>query len=139
MARSGLLPSTRSRYVTLQIDFQTTDTLQLHPWCQQKDAVKYCQDNNIVVEAYCPLVRNKKADDATLQSIAKKHNVTDAQVLVRWSLQRGFVPLPKSDTPSRIEKNADLYSFELDSDDMDKLNGLDEAEKGALVQAVSNE
>jgi diketogulonate reductase-like aldo/keto reductase len=116
-----------------------TDMPQLHPWCQQKDAVKYCQDNNIVVEAYCPLVRNQKADDATLQSISKKHNVTDAQVLVRWSLQRGFVPLPKSDTPSRIEKNADLYSFELDSDDMSKLNGLDEAEKGALVQAVSNE
>ena len=54
-------------------------------------------------------------------------------------MQRGFVPLPKSDTPSRIEKNADLYSFELDSDDMSKLDGLDQAEKGALVQAVSNE
>ena len=84
-------------------------------------------------------MRNQKAEDATLQSIAKKHNVTDAQVLVRWSLQRGFVPLPKSDTPSRIEKNADLYSFELDRSDMAQLDGLDEAEKGALVQAVSNE
>ena len=101
--------------------------------------MKYCQDNDIVVEAYCPLVRNKKADDSTLQSIAKKHNVSDAQVLVRWSLQRGFVPLPKSDTPSRIESNANLYNFELDNDDMSKLNGLDQAEKGALVQAVSNE
>ena len=64
--------------------------------------------------------------------------MTDAQVLVRWSLQRGFVPLPKSDTPSRIEKNADLYSFELDNDDISKLNGLDQAAKGALVQAVDN-
>lgn len=54
-------------------------------------------------------------------------------------MQRGFVPLPKSDTPSRIEKNADLFSFELDRDDMSKLDGLDQAEKGALVQAVSNE
>ncbi|KAJ4408168.1 hypothetical protein N0V91_003517 [Didymella pomorum] len=113
--------------------------IELHPWCQQKEAVKYCQKNNIVVEAYCPLVRNEKADDETLTSIAKKHNVTTAQILVRWSLQRGFVPLPKSDTPSRIEKNADLFSFELDSDDMSKLDGLDQAEKGALVQAVSNE
>jgi len=101
--------------------------------------VKYCQDNNIVVEAYCPLVRNKKATDATLQGIAKKHNVSDAQVLVRWSLQHGFVPLPKSDTPARIEKNADLYGFELDGEDMAKLDGLDQADKGALVQAVSNE
>lgn len=113
--------------------------IELHPWCQQKDAVKYCQDNNIIVEAYCPLVRNQKASDPTLQSIAKKHGVTDAQVLVRWSLQRGFVPLPKSDTPSRIEKNADLYGFELDGDDMAQLDGLDQAAKGALVQAVTNE
>lgn len=123
----------------LTINPYATDIPQLHPWCQQKEAVKYCQKNNIVVEAYCPLVRNEKADDETLTSIAKKHKVTTAQVLVRWSLQRGFVPLPKSDTPSRIEKNADLYSFELDSDDMSKLDGLDQAEKGALVQAVSNE
>lgn len=84
-------------------------------------------------------MRNKKADDATLQAIAQKHGVSDAQVLVRWSLQRGFVPLPKSDTPSRIEKNADLYGFELDGDDMAKLDGLDQAGDGALVQAVSNE
>jgi diketogulonate reductase-like aldo/keto reductase len=107
-----------------------TNAYKLHPWCQQKDAVKYCQDNNIVVEAYCPLVRNQKASDPTLQSIAKKHGVTDAQVLVRWSLQRGFVPLPKSDTPSRIE---------LDGDDMAQLDGLDQAAEGALVQAVTNE
>lgn len=83
-------------------------------------------------------MRNKKASDPTLQSIAAKHNVSDAQVLVRWSLQRGFVPLPKSDTPSRIEKNADLYGFELDGEDMEKLDGLDQAGEGALVQAVDN-
>ena len=140
MARSGHLPSTRSRYVKRQIQLLIdTNASKLHPWCQQKDAVKYCQDNNIVVEAYCPLVRNQKASDPTLQSIAEKHGVTDAQVLVRWSLQRGFVPLPKSDTPSRIEKNADLYGFELDGDDMAQLDGLDQAAEGALVQAVTNE
>lgn len=140
MARSGHLPSTRSRYVKRQIQLLIdTNASKLHPWCQQKDAVKYCQDNNIVVEAYCPLVRNQKASDPTLQSIAKKHGVTVAQVLVRWSLQRGFVPLPKSDTPSRIEKNADLYGFELDGDDMAELDGLDQAAEGALVQAVTNQ
>ncbi|KAF1360177.1 Aldo/keto reductase [Lizonia empirigonia] len=113
--------------------------IELHPWCQQKDVVEYCQKNKIVVEAYCPLVRNLKANDETLISIAKKHNVSDAQVLVRWSLQRGFVPLPKSDTPTRIASNADLYGFELDQDDMAKLDGLDEDEDGALVQAVNNQ
>ncbi|KAH3932493.1 hypothetical protein HBI56_040930 [Parastagonospora nodorum] len=112
--------------------------IELHPWCQQRECVEYCQENNIVVEAYCPLVRNEKADDKTLASIAKKHNVGPNQVLVRWSLQKGFVPLPKSDTPSRIVSNADVYSFELDEEDMKKLDALDQGRAGAIVQAVDN-
>jgi diketogulonate reductase-like aldo/keto reductase len=60
------------------------------------------------------------------------------QVLVRWSLQKGFVPLPKSDTPSRIVSNADVYGFELDKDDMAKLDGLDQGEEGSIVQVVKN-
>ncbi|EDU45395.1 ARA1 Aldo keto reductase related to diketogulonate reductase [Pyrenophora tritici-repentis] len=112
--------------------------IELHPWCQQREIVDYCKDHKIVVEAYCPLVRNEKANDETLVSIAKKHNKEPNQILIRWSLQKGFVPLPKSDTPSRIVTNADVYSFELDKDDMDKLDGLDQGVKGAIVQAVSN-
>ncbi|KAF2134252.1 Aldo/keto reductase [Dothidotthia symphoricarpi CBS 119687] len=117
----------------------TVNQIELHPWCQQRDAVEYCQKKNIVVEAYCPLVRNQKADDETLLSICKKHKVGPNQVLVRWSLQKGWVPLPKSDTPSRIVNNAEIYGFELDSDDMAKLDGLDQGSKGSIVQAVSNE
>ena len=61
------------------------------------------------------------------------------QVLVRWSLQKGWVPLPKSDNPSRIVNNAEVYGFELDANDMAKLDGLDNGSKGAIVEAVSNE
>jgi len=99
--------------------------------------VEYCKKNNIVVEAYCPLVRNEKAQDPTLVSICKKHNKGPNQVLVRWSLQKGYVPLPKSDTPSRIVHNAEVYDFTLDDEDMAKLDGLDQGAKGAIVQAVS--
>jgi len=112
--------------------------IELHPWCQQRDVVQYCRDNNIVVEAYCPMVRNQKATDTTLVSIAEKHGVEPNQVLLRWSLQKGFVPLPKSDAPSRILSNADLYGFALDADDMKRLDGLDQGHEGAIVQAVSN-
>jgi len=112
--------------------------IELHPWCQQRDCVEYCKKNNIVVEAYCPLVRNEKANDKTLTSICEKHKVGPNQVLVRWSLQKGFVPLPKSDTPSRIVSNADVYGFELDKEDMAKLDGLDQGRDGAIVEAVKN-
>lgn len=112
--------------------------IELHPWNQQKETVAYCQEHGIVVEAYCPIVRNQKAKDPTLAGIAEKHGKTPNQVLIRWSLQRGFVPLPKSDTPSRIEENADVYGFSLSEEEMGKLNSLDQGEKGAIVQVADN-
>ena len=98
----------------------------------------YCNKHKIVIEAYCPLVRNLKAHDRTLKAMAKKHDKTTAQVLIRYSLQKGWVSLPKSDTLSRIEANADVYGFELSADDMATLNGLDQGADGAIVQAVKN-
>jgi len=53
--------------------------------------------------------------------LTKKYNKTAAQILVRWSLQKGFVPLPKSVTPTRIIENADVYDFELTVEDMKSL------------------
>lgn len=112
--------------------------IELHPWCQQREVVEYCKKNKIVVEAYCPIVRNEKSQDPTLVSISEKHKTSPNQVLIRWSLQKGFVPLPKSDTPSRIVSNVDVYNFTLDDEDMSKLDGLDQGAKGAIVQAVEN-
>lgn len=122
-------------------------------------AVEYCQANNIVVEAYCPLVRNQKADDPTLNSLSQKYKKSTGQVLIRYCLQKGWVshsamaqysaqkmvltlypqvPLPKSDTPSRIRDNADIYDFEISKEDMSKLDDLDQGAAGAIVQAVDN-
>lgn len=71
-------------------------------------------------------------------SIAKKYGVTPNQVLIRWSIQKGWVSLPKSDSPERISSNADIYGFHLDDQDMDLLNAKDEGPTGALVMAVDN-
>lgn len=100
--------------------------------------MEYCQKNGIVVEAYCPIVRNQKADDKTVKGIAEKHQTSPNQVLIRYALEKGWVPLPKSDTPERIRKNADVYGFKLDGEDMKALDGLDQGKDGAIVQAVDN-
>lgn len=110
--------------------------LELHPWCQQREVVDYCHKNNIVVEAYCPLVRNQKADDPTLKSVGEKHQKSTQQVLLRYCLQKNWVPLPKSDNKKRIAQNADLFDFELDQQDMEKLDG--QKQEPALVVAVDN-
>ncbi|KAF5317841.1 hypothetical protein D9611_014731 [Ephemerocybe angulata] len=75
---------------------------------EQKPIVKYCQENSIVVEAYCPLIEGRM-DHPVIQEIAKK-----------------------SATPSRIRSNADVFSFELSKEDMDKLDGLDKGSDGAV-------
>jgi diketogulonate reductase-like aldo/keto reductase len=84
------------------------------------------------------LVRNTKANDPTLKAIGESHGKTVAQVLIRYCLQKNWVPLPKSDTPSRIVENADVYDFELSPAEMVKLDGLDQGRRGAIVQAVTN-
>jgi len=111
--------------------------LELHPWLQQREVVEYCQKNGIAVEAYCPLVRNQKAEDKTLNEIAKKHSKTTAQVLIRYCIQKNWSPLPKSDNPGRIAQNADVFNFELGKDDMEKLDA--QPQEAALVLAVDNE
>lgn len=98
----------------------------------------YCNKNKIIVQAYCPLVRNQKAEDETLVKIAKKHNATTSKVLLRYCLQKGWNPLPKSESPERIKANADLYGFNLDGEDMSALDGLDQGAAGAIVWAVDN-
>lgn len=99
----------------------------------------YCQKMGIVVEAYCPIVRNQKADNPTLKEVATRHGKTVSQVLIRYCLQKNWVPLPKSETPSRIAENADIYDFELTKNDMAKIDALDQGKAGALVLAVDNE
>jgi len=112
-------------------EMPSVNQIELHPLCQQRAIVSYCMQNSIVIQAYCPIIRGKM-DHPVILEVAKKHNRDPAQVLLRWSLQKGFVPLPKSTTPERIHSNAHLYDFSLDMDDMIKLDGLDQGKEGAI-------
>ncbi|EEA24365.1 hypothetical protein TMatcc_007453 [Talaromyces marneffei ATCC 18224] len=116
--------------------FPQVNQIELHPWCQQRQTVRYCQQYGIVIEAYCPLVRGNKSNDPTLVALAQKYGKSTAQVLVRYSLQKNWVPLPKSSNPERIAANADVFDFEITQQDMDVLNGLDQGAAGAIVEAV---
>lgn len=98
---------------------------ELHPWLPRPDIVEWLQKRNIIVEAYSPLVRGERFDEKVLQPLTKKYGKSAAQVLLRWSLQKGFVPLPKSVTPARIQENSEVFDFELTAEDMETL-ALDE-------------
>lgn len=117
----------------------TGENPQLHPWCQQRVIDAYCKKNGIVVEAYSPIVRNYKASDPTLVELAKKYGHSTQQVLIRYALQKQWVPLPKTDNPDRIASNANVFDFNISEEDFAVLNALDQGPAGAIVEAVTNE
>ncbi|KAK1773161.1 NADP-dependent oxidoreductase domain-containing protein [Copromyces sp. CBS 386.78] len=91
---------------------------EIHPWCPRKDIVEWCRKRNVVVEAYSPMVQGKRFGEPGLKKLAEKYGKTEAQVLVRWSLQKGYVPLPKSVRAEKIKENAEVYGFELEEEDV---------------------
>ncbi|SCI89893.1 Glyoxal reductase [uncultured Clostridium sp.] len=100
--------------------------IELHPYLWQRDAINYCQGHGILVEAWSPLMRGGAAfTEPTVSAIAQKHGRTNAQVILRWELQHGIRVIPKSATPARILENSDLFSFELDQDDMAAIDALE--------------
>jgi len=109
----------------------TVNQIELHPLCQQKPIVDYCNKHGIVVQAYCPIIRGDFSNPV-LQEVSQHVNKHPSQVLVRWSIQRGFVPLPKSEKPSRVISNVDIFDFELSPEDMAKLDALDKGDAGAI-------
>ncbi|KAJ5538959.1 hypothetical protein N7513_007291 [Penicillium frequentans] len=95
---------------------------ELHPWLTRADLVEWLKRRGTVIEAYSPLVRGTRMTEPVLQSLSEKHGKSPAQILIRWSLQMGFIPLPKSCTPKRIMENTDVFDFELDAGDMNLLH-----------------
>ena len=100
--------------------------VEVHPFNPRTGITSFCQSHDIVVEAYAPLARALRMEHPTIISLSKKYSCTPAQLMVRWSLQHNFVPLPKSVTKARIEANGDIGGFEIDAADMKNMNGLDE-------------
>ncbi|MDR2103279.1 MAG: aldo/keto reductase [Treponema sp.] len=92
--------------------------IRLCPGDTQDEVTAYCRAHQILPEAYSPLGTGAIFDVPALQELAKKYNKTIAQICIRWSLQMGFLPLPKSVTPARIRENALVFDFELSAEDV---------------------
>jgi diketogulonate reductase-like aldo/keto reductase len=107
-------------------DIPVVNQIEVSPFLTRDDLVKYCQKAGIAVEAYSPLTKGQKLSDPKLMEIAAKYNKSVAQVLIRWSLQRGFVCIPKSVKEERIRENGDVFDFNISEDDMKAMNGMNE-------------
>jgi diketogulonate reductase-like aldo/keto reductase len=99
--------------------------VELHVFLQQPELLAFCEENGIVVQAYSPLAHGEGMDNKVLVGIAAKHGKTPAQIMLRWCIEVGTVPLPKSATLQRIHENIDIFDFELDIEDLQKIQQLD--------------
>lgn len=97
----------------------------LAPGCAQEDLVRFCKGNDILLEAYSPFGTGAIFENESIKAIAEKYGKSVAQVALRWSLDNGFLPLPKSATPKNIEANLDIFDFQLNEDDITTLIQLD--------------
>ena len=90
--------------------------IEFHPFQQDVQLVKYCRDHQICPQGWSPLAKGKIFGNKEIQSIAIKKGVTEAQVAIRWSLQRGIITIPKSTKLKRVEENLDVFKFQLSAE-----------------------
>jgi diketogulonate reductase-like aldo/keto reductase len=102
--------------------------IHLSPYHYSKDLAESCRALGVAVEAYSPLTRGRNLNDAVPVSIAKAHGTSPAQVLIRWSLQHGFIVIPKSARQERIVSNSQVYDFALTDEEMGQLDAVAQRE-----------
>jgi diketogulonate reductase-like aldo/keto reductase len=104
--------------------------IEFHPYIY-KDMVPildFYKENNIAVQAYSPLARGKFSNEQVISKVAKKHNKTGGQIMLRWAVQHGTVPIPKTATDDRMTENLSIFDFELTEDEMNLINNLSSGE-----------
>lgn len=97
------------------------DQIEYHPGYSQEAAVQYCKENGILVQAWSPIGRSRVLKDPLVCELAAKYRVSPAQICLKFAVQRGIVPLPKSSLPERMKQNMDLFSFEMEQEDIWRL------------------
>ncbi len=103
--------------------------VEFHPLLTQNELLDYCAQKGIQVEAWSPLARGKLFDNDVVKTIADKYGKSPAQVLLRWVLDKGVVVLTRSVKPERIADNANIFDFQLTTDEIDQLSALNKNER----------
>lgn len=136
--RSIGVSNCRERHLKKLIEAGTicpmVNQFELHPLNTRKELIAYCQQLGIQVEAYSPLLamNRKLMESPILKSLSLKYNKSIPQIILRWNIQQGVIPIPKSGNPQRLQQNIDIFDFELTDDDMKGIDLLNENYKGIV-------
>ncbi len=100
--------------------------IEIHPQSSKNDMLSYCEENNIQLVAWSPIMRGKLFSNKLMIDLSEKYKKTIAQIILRWHVQRGIIPIPKSSNEERIKENLSIFDFELSNDDMKTIDLLNE-------------
>ncbi|HET7673499.1 MAG TPA: aldo/keto reductase [Candidatus Saccharimonadales bacterium] len=100
--------------------------IEWSPFGHSFDMLDYCTENDIIVQAYSPLTRSERLNDPELTEIASKYEKSPAQILTRWNLQIGTVPIIKANKVEHLKEDLNVFDFEITDEDMETLNSLNE-------------
>jgi diketogulonate reductase-like aldo/keto reductase len=105
--------------------------IEFHPYIyeDQREVLEYCRQHDIIVEAYSPLARGARQPSTIIKVIANELNKTPAQILLRWCIQQGTVPLPRSRSAEHTRENFEVFNFELNDVQMKNLNSLSDGQR----------
>ena len=100
--------------------------VEIHPFSTKNNIINYCKDNNIKVVAWSPISRGRVLSNELMIDLSQKYKKSIVQIVLRWHMQKGVIPIPKSSNENRIKENIDIFDFEISSEDMKAINSLDE-------------
>jgi diketogulonate reductase-like aldo/keto reductase len=116
----------------------SVNQVEFHPYLYQKNLLDYCRENDIVLSASAPLARTEVFDDPVIKELSDKYNKTQAQIVLRWELEKGIAALPKSTNPEHIKSNLEVFDFELEENEHKIIDDL-ETEKRVYMINLDNE
>lgn len=102
----------------------SANQVECHPYFNQEKLLQFCDKNNISLIAYCPIARGKVFEDPLLKSLSEKYKKNPAQITLRWHLQRGVHPIPKTQQSHRLMDNFKIFDFNLSDDEIAQINKI---------------
>lgn len=112
--------------------------IELHPQSAKNEMLAYCKENNIQLVAWSPIMRGKIFSNKIVIALAEKYKKTIAEIVLRWHIQRGVIPIPKSSNEDRIKENLAIFDFEISGEDMDAINSLNEGYDASVTGVPDN-
>ena len=112
--------------------------IEIHPQSSKNDMLSYCEENNIQLVAWSPIMRGKLFSNELMIGLAEKYKKTIAQIILRWHMQRGVIPIPKSSNEERIKENLNIFDFELSNDDIKTIDLLNEEDNVSVSGVPEN-